>query len=216
LETGAGLSTVVFAINRTDHICIVPDGSQVARIREYCSDKGIPTDRVHFIVDQSQNVLPASKLRDIDVALIDGSHSFPVTFLDFYYVALGLKVGGLLVVDDTNLWTGKAIKQFLSTEPEWKIKAEFPRSVAFEKIAQANLDKDWVHQRFTTRMSRVPRALARLRTGVFLLRRGEWRAVLGKVVNLIGLRTCRGKHGSRIWTTVGTRRRSYQGSECRR
>jgi len=37
IETGAGVSTVAFALKGTDHTCIVPDEEQVNRIRLYCT-----------------------------------------------------------------------------------------------------------------------------------------------------------------------------------
>ena len=35
-ETGAGVSTVLFAIKGTDHTCIAPDENEVSRIKRYC------------------------------------------------------------------------------------------------------------------------------------------------------------------------------------
>ena len=53
------------------------------------------------------------------LVLIDGSHSFPSPFIDWYYTAFRLRVGGFLVVDDTQLWTGHVLKRFLEAEPDW-------------------------------------------------------------------------------------------------
>jgi hypothetical protein len=47
-----------------------------------------------------------------------------------------LRVGGLLVIDDIHLWTGRVLRDFLREEPGWTIRAEFPmRAVVFEKTA---------------------------------------------------------------------------------
>lgn len=70
----------------------------------------------------------------LDLILIDGHHGFPTPFLDWYYTADPLRVGGLLIVDDTQLWTGHTLKQFLLRQPGWEVAKDFaPRSVVFRK-----------------------------------------------------------------------------------
>ena len=50
---------------------------------------------------------PTLELDALDLVLIDGSHSFPQVFIDWYYTQSALKVGGALLVDDVHIWTGK-------------------------------------------------------------------------------------------------------------
>ena len=58
LETGAGQTTVAFAIAGTHHVCITPDRAQAERIRGYCSEHGIE-DTVRFIRDGWDIALPS-------------------------------------------------------------------------------------------------------------------------------------------------------------
>jgi hypothetical protein len=39
----------------------------------------------------------------LDLVLIDGDHAFPASFIDWYYTAEQVKLGGYVIVDDTNL-----------------------------------------------------------------------------------------------------------------
>ncbi|MEP6740885.1 MAG: class I SAM-dependent methyltransferase [bacterium] len=136
LETGCGLSTVLFALSGARHICITPAKEEIERIKDYCQTNGIPIDHLTFHMDLSEKVLPGVECEPLDLVLIDGRHGFPAPFIDFYYTADKLKVGGLLVIDDTWLWTGDVLKQNLLLEPEWKLEADFsPRTSVFRKLA---------------------------------------------------------------------------------
>ena len=97
LETGAGCSTILFAMLGSRHTCIVPDQPLVDRILAFCNEKQIPTANLSFIVGISERVLPQLKDQDFDLVLIDGRHGFPQPFLDWYYAAELLKVGGYVV-----------------------------------------------------------------------------------------------------------------------
>src|SRR4051812_28382756 len=121
LETGAGLSTIIFAIKGAYHTCVVPDSGLVDRIVEYCSAVGISTSGINFEIGRSEEVLPRLRAHDLDVVLIDGAHAFPIPFIDWFYSArLGLRTGGTLVIDDTQLWMGHLLADFLRCEPGWR------------------------------------------------------------------------------------------------
>jgi hypothetical protein len=90
----------------------------------------------------------------LDLVLIDGRHGFPAPFIDFYYVAEKLNINGLLVVDDTWVWTGDVLKQYLLSEPEWELEADFsPRTSIFRKLAHGSQTKEWCDQAFVVKNS---------------------------------------------------------------
>jgi len=153
LETGAGLSTVLFAIKCTNHTCIVPDKAQVQKIKQFCFDYDISINKIKFIIDRSENYLPLQKLSKLDFILIDGRHAFPTPFIDWYYSAQKLNIGGLLMIDDTQILTGKILKKFLALEPEWKLIKNFqPRTVVFKKIKDGSHDKWWGQQKYLLKL----------------------------------------------------------------
>lgn len=151
LETGAGLSTIIFALRRTQHTCIVPDQDQVDRISAYCHSQDVAIDRVAFHVAPSEAVLPRLERGDFDLVLIDGRHAFPTPFLDWYYAARLMKLGGLVIIDDTQLWTGQVLREFLSLEPEWRLEREFAKTVVFRKLSDGGHAKEWTDQPFLAR-----------------------------------------------------------------
>ena len=125
LETGAGLSTLLFAVKKTRHTCVVPDQDQVDRLREYCSTNNISLENVDFLLDRSENVLPTLDVKPLDLVLIDGRHAFPTPFIDWFYTAPSLKLGGRLLIDDTHLWTGAILSDFLRSDEDWELEKDF-------------------------------------------------------------------------------------------
>jgi hypothetical protein len=172
LETGAGLSTVLFALERTEHTCVVPFATEVEDITRWCADAGISTERVRFEIGSSERLLPMLDPSQLDLVLIDGAHAFPIPFMDWYYAGRRLRLGGKLVVDDTNLWTGSVLREFLRDQPGWDLLWEHEgRSVVFERTG----DEDppyWLDQPYVVRRSR-PEGETTLRRGMSMLRRGE-------------------------------------------
>jgi len=153
LETGAGVSTVLFAIKRSRHFCVVPAAGEVELIRRYCAERDVSTGTITFCVDQSERVLPKLDLPELDLVLIDGAHRFPSPFIDWFYTAARLKVGGALIVDDTNLWTAGILKQFLCEEPEWRLEREIAARTALFVKTQPLTTREWNYQPFVLRNS---------------------------------------------------------------
>jgi hypothetical protein len=135
LETGAGVSTVLFAMKGAHHCCIVPDKEEVLRIQAFCREHNICTDKLTFEIERSEHILPRLEVEGLDLVLIDGAHGFPIPFIDWHYSAEKLKIGGMLIIDDTQIWTGHFLKKFLLAEPEWRLEADYPpRTVVFTKL----------------------------------------------------------------------------------
>src|SRR5215216_3600597 len=85
IETGAGASTLLFCCLEPEAVTsIAPDPALRDRMLAAGADRGIPTERLRFICDRSELVLP--KLAEagdrFDAALIDGSHNWPAVFVD--------------------------------------------------------------------------------------------------------------------------------------
>ena len=147
LETGIGVSTLLFAMNRCVHTCIAPLADEVGRVRDFAREKALPLDTVTFRIDMSERVLPGLKGEALDLVLIDGAHGFPVPFIDWYYTADRLKIGGLLILDDTQLWPVHVLKEFLLREPEWRLEKDFPpRSGVFRKAQPGSCVKNEFRQ----------------------------------------------------------------------
>ena len=152
METGSGASTVLFAMKRTRHIAITPDAKEVERVKAYCRGHRLDVDRVEFIVDFSEHALPRLETPPLDLVVIDGRHGFPAPYIDWYYSAPKLKIGGLLVIDDTWIFACQILRDFLAEAPEWEMVCDFaPRAAIFKKLAEGSHAQEWIDQPYVNR-----------------------------------------------------------------
>ena len=131
-------------------------------------------------------MLPTLEPGPLDLVLVDGSHSFPQVFVDWFYVATALRVGGHLLVDDVHVWTGRVLRDFLQAEPEWSLVREIHgRTAILRKVAEVDPDKLWTQQPYGRRRSatgiRTP-----VRMAVSMLRHGQRQELVGLVRQRLG------------------------------
>ena len=147
LETGCGLSTVVFAMKGSRHTVIAPAPKEFEITKAYCSARGIPTSQIDFITEPSQKVLPALNGPSLDLVLIDGGHGFPTPFVDWFYTAGKLKKHGFLIVDDVGLWSCQILRDFLIEQPHWEFVDEYEaRTTVFRKLEDGSEWLEWTQQ----------------------------------------------------------------------
>src|SRR5919197_334621 len=162
LETGSGVSTVLFAMKQTRHVAITPDSGEVERISTYCRERAINIDNIEFVVDFSEHALPRLETPALDLVLIDGRHGFPAPYIDWYYTAPRLKIGGHLVIDDTWIFACQILRDFLAEAPEWEMAYNcHPRAAIFKKLAEGSHDQEWIYQPYVNN-----RGLIRYENGV--------------------------------------------------
>ncbi len=69
LETGAGISTLVFAMGNTEHSAVTPRADEAEAIRQYANRMEISLANVKFLIDQSDRYLPRCELTNLDIVL---------------------------------------------------------------------------------------------------------------------------------------------------
>jgi predicted O-methyltransferase YrrM len=152
IETGAGLSTILFAAAGCRHTCIMPDQGLADRITAYCNENGISTKLITFLVEKSRDVVPSLRAESFDLALIDGCHGFPSIFVDFCYVASALKIGGTMVVDDMHIYTCLLASLYMREDDGWNVTLATDRVTIGTKVADT-IDREWVQQPFVLNRS---------------------------------------------------------------
>lgn len=122
LETGCGASTVVFAAAGASHVVVSPDVREHELVQSYCEWIGVDHNGVEFVTGSSDDVLPLrGGARELDVALIDGAHSFPYPVVDWHHVSRVLKIGGRLLLDDIPIPAVAIAFRFMDAEPNWRL-----------------------------------------------------------------------------------------------
>jgi hypothetical protein len=153
LETGSGLSTLIFAAKRAHHLCVTPFREEADRILAYCREQSIAIDGLSFAIGFSHYVLPTLTNRNpLDLVLIDGGHGFPIPFVDWLYCAPKIRLGGVVIVDDTQLWTGGILKDFLASDRDWELETCFERGAVFRKVNEYR-EKEWNEQPYVSSRS---------------------------------------------------------------
>jgi hypothetical protein len=155
VETGEGLSTILFAAHGCDHSCIVPDPELLDRIRRYCDEASVDYSKVDFITARSRDVIHQLPQGRYDLALIDGCHGFPTAYVDFCYAALLLRINGLLLIDDLHIYTCLSIADFMQSDAAWQVQVRTERFALASKVEHAGgVDGEWAFQRFVLDRSR--------------------------------------------------------------
>lgn len=144
LETGCGLSTLVFALTGCHHTAIAPNQRHIDETESLGNKLGINLDYVTFIAQRSEKFLPTLATdRKMDTVLIDGGHAFPIPIIDWFYTHSQLKKGGLLIVDDVHLKSVKVLYDFLKLQPEWQQIERYRKTVFFQKLKDLHHDTEW-------------------------------------------------------------------------
>ena len=144
LETGCGLSTLVFALGRCRHKAIVPNQSHIESTMESAKAYDVSLDNVTFLKGRSENILPGlDSLGHVDVILIDGGHAFPIPFIDWFYAGRHLEIGGVMIVDDIDLRSVNILYDFLSSQPEWKSMQIIRRTAFFRRLDVVDHGEEW-------------------------------------------------------------------------
>jgi hypothetical protein len=148
LETGSGLSTlVILRKGVTRHIAIAPAADEFVVLREFCSENGISAAPLEAVSKTSQEYLPIAPLPALDLVLVDGDHAFPSPFIDWYYTADRLVVGGMMVVDDIQLITGRLLADFMDADPKWeRVCYEPSRFAVYRKLCHPISGGRWDDQ----------------------------------------------------------------------
>jgi hypothetical protein len=182
IETGAGKSTLAFMEAGCVHDCVTPSQSEVQAIKNEAIRRDLPLENATFHVDFSQNVLPHLKgHEDIDVAFIDGGHGFPIPAVDWMYIAPRIKVGGKLLIDDIDLWTGSMLVDVMAKELGWRIDTVLRgRTVVITKTEPFQA-REWVDQPTVVAKSYVPQTMRKIVNGLGLLARLDFKAVVRKL-----------------------------------
>src|SRR5688572_25311232 len=93
-------------------------------------------------VERSELVLPRLLLeerglgRPFHFALIDGGHGWPTVFVDFCYLNALLGVGGLLALDDVQLYSVKELARFLAADARFPLVADLGKVLVFKKAVE--------------------------------------------------------------------------------
>jgi predicted O-methyltransferase YrrM len=150
LECGLGLGLSAASIMTASgerHVAIDPFQADY----DACGLKNIEklglSGRLEFHADYSHSALPRllNAGRTFQFIFIDGDHKFDGQFLDFYYAALLVEEGGLVVLHDTWMRSTSSLIGYIGSNREDFVRvAQPPRNMAVFRKAGADR-RHWMH-----------------------------------------------------------------------
>src|SRR5436190_10825653 len=151
IETGAGYTTVLLASISKRHYCCTINAREIEKISQYITQLQLPLEKISFLHGSTDETLPALERRQIfDFAYIDGCHGYPFPALDWHYIDLRLKVGGLLGMDNVELRTVREHCDFLEENGTYELigtVAEGYYVRFYRKLADDQ--REWVDQDYS-------------------------------------------------------------------
>jgi precorrin-6B methylase 2 len=136
VETGCGGSTLVLSHASDRHIAFAIEGTD-RTITELRSQHDLRTENVIFVEGETKDTLPGYPLEgEIDLALLDGPHAYPLPQIEFAYLFPRIRLGGWLVVDDIQIPSVYELFRFLEREPSVVLEEVAVRT-AFFRMASA-------------------------------------------------------------------------------
>jgi hypothetical protein len=144
---------VIFAALGAHRTVLSPDAEEHERVRNYLKGIGLDDSRLVSIVGQSDLVLPdLCRERVLDVAYIDGAHSFPYPAIDWRYMTRALKIGGTVIMDDIPIPATAYVFRFMMSDPGWRLDAILDeRAAAFTLIHEPPVEENYTLQPFNRR-----------------------------------------------------------------
>jgi len=157
IETGASNSTIGFLLgNHAVHLSICMCDGLHDKMIAYCTEHGVDATRWRHYEERSELILPDIMEEDetYDVALIDGGHAWPTVFVDFCYINMMLRKGGILMLGDLNLHSVKELVRLLNHQPEWKELRRLEHLVVFRKLTDDPFAPNWTKQPYIVQASK--------------------------------------------------------------
>ena len=154
-ETGTGCSTLVFlSLDPGAVITISPAPELHDRTRAEAISRGIDLSPARFVDDRSETALPLLALVEgveLDAAFIDGNHGWPAVFVDFCYLNRMLRPGGLMFIDDVQIYAVAQLVCLLrEQQPHYEFVAIDGKMATFRKGLDLPYLPDWRTEPFIT------------------------------------------------------------------
>ena len=134
METGCGLSTIVFSQLSSDHKVFAVDcGGSMTHVRQSTL---LNPATVEFITGPTQLTLPRYVFQHaLQLALIDGPHGYPFPDLEYFYIYPHLEENSLLIVDDIHIPTIHNMFRFLRDDDMFDLLEVFHHTAFFRRTA---------------------------------------------------------------------------------
>jgi len=146
-ETGCGGSTIVLSHASDRHTAFALEGED-RTITELRKHSDLRANNVTFVEGETKETLPRYRFEsELDLALLDGPHAYPLPQIEFSYLFPWIRLGGWLVVDDVQIPSVHELFDFLRKESSVVLEGVVVRTAFFRRVGAVELSPDgWALQ----------------------------------------------------------------------
>jgi len=147
VETGCGGSTIVLSHASDRHTAFALEGKDQT-ITELRKHSDLRTGNVTFVEGETKHTLPPYRFEgELDLALLDGPHAYPLPQIEFSYLFPWIRLGGWLVVDDIQIPSVYELFDFLRKESSVALEEVVVRTAFFRRVGAVERSPDgWALQ----------------------------------------------------------------------
>lgn len=154
IETGVGQTTVALAALAKHHTAVTyPDLVSLGMIKDYMTQVGIPGEKTTFILESSATALPKLSVPEkLDFAFVDGCHGYPFPALDWHFIDLNLRIGGIIGFDNTEIRSVRDHCRFLEENKAYELIERIENTVyggaygASFYVKRKDEEREWIYQ----------------------------------------------------------------------
>ncbi len=141
-ETGCGGSTIVLSQASERHTAFAIEGENHT-ITELRKHSHLRTPHVRFVEGETQRTLPAHEFEgELDLALLDGPHAYPLPQIAYAYLFPRIRVGGWIVLDDIQIPSVYELFGFLTKESSVALEEVIVRTAFFRRVTAPDRGPD--------------------------------------------------------------------------
>lgn len=146
-ETGCGGSTIVLSQVSQHHVAFAIEG-QNRTITGLLQQSDLQTENVVFVEGETKDTLPGYRFEgQLDMALLDGPHAYPLPQIEFAYLFPRIRQGGWLVIDDIQIPSVYELFRFLKREDSVALEEIVVRTAYFRRVKVFEPQPDgWTQQ----------------------------------------------------------------------
>jgi hypothetical protein len=140
VETGAGVTTLLFSHLSEDHVVFAVDGGSG-------SSQNVKTSPLFnaattsFVEGPTQKTLPLYRPEHrLQAALLDGPHAFPFPLLEYYYIYPQLQEKALLILADIHIRSVHDLYNFLRADEMFELVEVLERTAFFRRTTAPVFD----------------------------------------------------------------------------
>lgn len=145
-ETGCGGSTILLSRASQRHTVFAIEGSDrtISTLQQHPK---LNRESVVFVEGETKLTLATHSFpAQLDLALLDGPHAYPLPQLEFVYLFPRVKVGGCIVLDDLQIPAVYALYRFLQMESSVVLEEVCVRTAFFRKVVAVEPEPDGWHK----------------------------------------------------------------------